>query len=258
MNIHLRERVESQASIRPELSEIVCWSRMHAHAGQNLSLILARKELERRTGEGLFFWGVGNAPGQSLTQVAKAALNVDVVFSLMKSQPKAADVSASEIFVWRRYFDMHNYERPLPIHSLITSRGYAAGQPRRGHYALMCRADRPLTLGDFGIFDPSAYRNVSRVGAPVGSSQVTALLRRVNEEGPHSDYRINFYAKLVDSYWVKLSDPVRLSDNRRIEMARELAQVLSYTRADWRNIVAELREGPSVEEVGNDGSRRLL
>ena len=44
------------------LTDMVCWTRMQAESGQNIEVIIARKELERRTGGGLFFWGVGNAP----------------------------------------------------------------------------------------------------------------------------------------------------------------------------------------------------
>jgi hypothetical protein len=103
---------------------------------------------------------------------------------------------------WRSYFDLDGVERPLPGGS-VTSRAHGRG----AHYALICRSDAPLELGDFGPFDPSVYRNVSESGKLIGASQVTALLRRVAPEGADASYRINLRAKLTGSYWVKLGDP---------------------------------------------------
>ena len=82
------------------------------------------------------------------------------------------------------------HERPLPKHAIVTSRGDRRTGTKERHYALVCWSDTPLVLGDYGLFDPSAYRNLSGTGAPVGASQVTALLRRVALEGS-SDYLIN-------------------------------------------------------------------
>jgi hypothetical protein len=70
-------------------SEILCWSRMQAEAGQELAAIMARKELERLAGDGLFFWGIGNAPSRAVGQLARVGHEIDVVFSVMKSRPKA-------------------------------------------------------------------------------------------------------------------------------------------------------------------------
>ena len=39
--------------------------RMQAEAGQRLETIIARKEIERQAGEGLFLWGVGSAPSRA-------------------------------------------------------------------------------------------------------------------------------------------------------------------------------------------------
>lgn len=36
------------------LTEVVCWTRMQAEAGQNINRIIARKEAERRAGGGLY------------------------------------------------------------------------------------------------------------------------------------------------------------------------------------------------------------
>ena len=161
--------------------EYVCWTRMQAEAGQSLEAIVERKERERLDGEGLFMWGVGNAPAVATNALARMASPVPVIFSVMKSKAKPADASPARIVAWRRYIDLSGVERPLPGGSLVTSRGDSAKGVKRRHYALMCRSDSPLRLRRGTPFEPGAYRNVGGTGAPIGASQVTALLRRVSE-----------------------------------------------------------------------------
>ena len=244
-------------SSRP-LSQVVCWSRMQDEAGQELRAIIARKELERRAGRGLFLWGVGNAPGRAPSVLARAGFDVDVIFSVMKSRPKASDLNPSSVIVWRRYIDADAVERPLPDHVLVTSRGNTVSGLKRVHYALMCRSDAALELGDLGPFDPSAYRNFSGTGAPIGASQVTVLLRRVMNEGSASDYTMNMRAKLAESYWVKLTDPVRLCASKRLEMESWLARVHTLTACDWHNIAAGLRTGDPLAPPELETQARLF
>jgi hypothetical protein len=102
-------------------------------------------------------------------------------------------------------------------------------------------------LSDLGPFDPSAYRNVSGKGAPIGASQVTALLRRVGFIGEAGDYRINAMAKLVENFWVKLVDPLPMSGAKRSLMAKWLSGGRHLSVADWLDLVAQLRAGqPSL------------
>src|SRR5690606_6583993 len=91
-------------------------------SGQDIGSIIARKELERRVGGGLFFWGVGNPPSRSVGKLAASGEDIDVVFSLMKSKPQSRDVAPAGVLAWRTYFDIHDVERPLPPHVLVTSR----------------------------------------------------------------------------------------------------------------------------------------
>lgn len=217
-------------------SPFVCWSRMQAEAGQGLDAIVARKELERSAGEGVFFWGVGNAPSVVISALARLGEPVPVIFSIMKSKPKKIDVAPSSIVAWRRYFDAEGVERDLPPNAIITSRGHSAKGAKRAHYALMCRSGEPLALRRGEVFDVNAYRNAGGKGAPVGASQVTALLRQVAEPSETSDYEANLRAQLEGSYWVRLSDPVDvpaalqkrlngadgLSIDEWLELAREI------------------------------------
>jgi hypothetical protein len=159
--------------------EYLCWSRMQAEAGQSLEIIVARKEHERRAGNGVFFWGVGNAPPAVGSVLARARLPVRAIFSIMKSRPKLIDAAPTRIVVWRGYIDEEGVERSLPSHALIVSRADSASGPKKLHYALMCYSPEPLVLKrGMESFDPSMFRNAGGTGAPVGNSQVTALLRR--------------------------------------------------------------------------------
>jgi hypothetical protein len=230
---------------RASLTETVCWSRMQTEAGQELQAIVDRKELERSAGNGVFCWGVGNAPSRSIPDLARAGADVDVVFSIMKSRPKAVDVEPNRLRIWRTFFDHFGREQPLPPATLITSRAGTGLRARNVHYALMCRSDQELRLGDFGPFDPNAYRNVSETGGAVGASQVTALLRRVSGEAPATAYKVNLRAKLGQGYWVRLGDPIDLTADRRSMLERVLANLLSVTPGEWLRIVAGLRSGPS-------------
>ena len=124
----------------------VCWTRMQAEAGQSLDAIVARKEYERRAGCGLFFWGVGNAPPVGITALARMGRQIPVIFSIMKTEARANDSRPTRTVIWRRYFDSDGFERPLPRHALVTSRGDNANGAKNVHYALMCWSDAPLRL----------------------------------------------------------------------------------------------------------------
>lgn len=188
--------------------EYVCWSRMQAEAGQTLDAIMRRKEMERRAGRGFFCWGVGNAPATVTSALARLGYPVAAIFSIMKSRPKAADIQPARTLAWRRYVDSTGAVRPLPRHVLVTSRGDSAGGPKDRHFALMCWSEEPLAIQRGLPFDPSAYRNASGAGAPVGASQVTALLKRTSDGDRTTGYEANMCAWLAGSYWVRLTDPV--------------------------------------------------
>lgn len=224
--------------------EYVCWSRMQAEAGQGLHEIVARKELERRAGGGLFCWGVGNAPAAITKVLARAGLPVRAVFSIMKSRPKTIDVTPNRTVVWRRYVDVDGAERPLPPHVLVTSRGDSAGGAKRVHYALMCRSDQVLELRSGVRFDPSAFRNAGGTGAPVGSSQVTALLRRVGRDGDGAGYEANLTAWLTSGYWVRLTDPLEFHAGHQAA----LAATTSLDVGRWLKVVADIRGRPRVDD----------
>lgn len=248
MKLETARNLESSAAKRSpdsHLTPYVCWSRMQAEAGQGIETIVARKELERQAGKGLFFWGVGNAPATITSALARAGVSIQVVFSLMKSRPKAVDVAPTRLVAWRRFVDAHGAERTLPEHALVTSRADSDGGPKRVHYALMCYSETPLALVRGRSFDSKAFRNASGSGAPVGSSQVTALLRRIEDDGINPDYEINLSAQLAGSYWVRLTDPIELGP-AKLARLDALSCPGRSTVPDWCDAVTDIRSGPSI------------
>ena len=227
-------------------SDILCWSRMQAEFGQSIEAIIRRKDIEREASGGIFCWGIGNAPPRMLPELARGGSQIDVVFSLMKSRPKAVDVAPDKIVVWRAYVDETGEEFRLPPGSLVTSRASGSG---RAHYALICRSEQKLELTDFGAFDPTAYLNVSAAGRPVGASQVTALLRRVAPEGADTGYRANLCASLTQSLWVELADPLLLSNRAQGRLLGALQDVCSMSGGDWLRFVFGVK---------GEGTRRPL
>ena len=100
----------------------------------------------------------------------------------------------------------------------------------------MCRAEEPLALRRGEPFDPTAFRNASAAGAPVGASQVTALLRRTGVTSRQSDYEANFTASLTDSYWVRLVDSIELG----LEKLQLLTAITGVSLEDWHKSVAAI------------------
>lgn len=216
--------------------EYVCWSRMQAEAGQDLSAIIRRKELERRAGSGQFLWGVGNAPAALIGALSRIKHSVEVIFSIMKSRPRRADSAPPRTVVWRRYVGHDGGLRPLPPHALVTSRADSASGPKTKHFALICYSRQRLKLQHGESFDPSAFRNASGAGASVGASQVTALLRRISASTDRTDYEVNLRAQLVGHCWVRLGDPIEWkSDFRDLD-------AVSVTTDDWIKFVRHVRQ----------------
>ncbi|MDP2359026.1 MAG: hypothetical protein Q8M31_23615 [Beijerinckiaceae bacterium] len=232
--------------------EYICWTRMQAEAGQTLDAIVRRKELERRAGNGMFLWGVGNAPAIVTNELARLEHPVTAVFSIMKSRPKAVDSQPGKTVAWRRYVAVDGGVRPLPPHVLVTSRAESATGPKSKHFALMCWSDKPLAIRYGEPFDPSAFRNAGAAGAPVGASQVTALLRRISRDGNSTSYEVNLRSKLVGAYWTRLLDPA--------ECPAEFSgfdKVAAGSIQDWLEFVSLVRKtGDLAEQL--DGPKELL
>jgi len=188
------------------------WSKMQNEGGQTLASILARKEAERRAGNGVFWWGIGNSLGTAVRDKAKQAGGVlPVLFSQMRTPAKRVDAHPSVVFLWTEWEDISGVRHKIPAHVLEWSRG---ADGKKTHYALVCRSDEPITLSNHGPFDPS--RCLTHLGKRPATRQVTALLA---DESPEShapgEYHWGFRATLIEPWVAKLVNPRPITPSER-------------------------------------------
>ncbi len=216
---------------------------MGTEAGQPLETILRRKEFERKAGNGIFAWGIGNSLGSSPDYAKQATTsgNIDVLFSPMKSAPKAIDVAPTQLILWLAY---HSHDRgliDLPIHMLIASRGNgASGVTKRSHYALLCERDEEIHAeSDPGIIDATCARNLVSHN-PLGASQVTAMVRYDISSGNilEKPYPISFRARMHREGFVRLGTPVLLNGSL-LSAYRELCQ--ASCAEEWLEGVKDIK-----------------
>lgn len=191
---------------------------MGAEAGQALSEIIRRKEIERRGCEGLFLWGIGNSLGSNLALLRRCAVESCVVFSPMRSKPRVADSSPATLRLWLSYIDGSGRERELPTASLVTSRARTTGgHAKDAHYALICESRSAIDQGPCGEFDASTLVNLAS-GRPVGASQVTSVVRLgVARDAPALRYSIGFMAKLQGPGQVRLARSAEINPEELVD-----------------------------------------
>ena len=214
---------------------------MGSEAGQDLDTIIRRKEMERTTGRGIFAWGIGNSIGPAV-EYARTAIgdaNLQVLFTAMRSAPKSIDVAPSSIAVWLSYQTKRGDVLPLPDHVLVTSRAHQGeGFEKQNHYALICSADVPLDAQHESMaVCPDGVRNLVSFN-PVGASQVTAVVRRVEGHVDERAYPVLFRAKLAEQCFVKLAS--------RVVLSGDLLSIYNEACAakdpdTWRKVVVALK-----------------
>lgn len=187
-----------------------CWTKMGTEAGQTLEAIIARKNAEREMGEGIFFWGIGNALGQKIWDLIEAERRPSILFSPMKSKPKDIDVQPSNVFFWTSYIDRWGIKHPMPSHAIVTSRGTLKTIRKKRHYALVCKKSGPLKKEELLAIDWEKMKNYGG-NTPLGYSQVTAVVEHEETNAPsNKPYEVLFGAELVKPYYITLSDPFEL------------------------------------------------
>lgn len=193
----------------PELPRVFCWTRFGTEAGESIEAILARKEAERRSNDGLFLWGIGNSIVPGLEELLAREPAPEVLFSPIRTPPRDVDVDPPAVASWTAARAMGGAAFALPEYSTVTSR-YDPARPAARHYALVCASPVPLRVEAAATLTFSGLRNL-RSGAPVGFSQVTAVVSREDGHEGADDYPVAFRAALVAPYFVSLHEPRPLS-----------------------------------------------
>lgn len=239
---------------------VFCWTKMGTEAGQSLELILRRKELERKSGQGLFAWGIGNSLGvaAALARQESQDNEVDVLFTPMRSVAKHIDASPTQVLLWLGYHNEDGIETRLPIHMVVTSRGSLGREGgRRSHYALLCEAHRDIAISaDLGVIDASRAKNFASLN-PLGASQVTAVVRYQStcDELPEKHYPVSFRAKLHGVGFVRLASPVVLEDDLAV-LYHQVCK--SETVEEWAERSARLRQRAEEIQIQQFSQKRLF
>ena len=145
-----------------------------------------------------------------MKELTQRVARPEVIFSPIRSAPKAIDVEPPAIVSWTAGEGLDGDFFALPLHSRVTSKFNPLGR-KVNHYALVCFSDAPLTPvrseDKLGLFQ---LRNL-RTGRPVGASQVTAVVQRVPVSVKDKTmYDVAIRAQLVYPYFVRLLRPVQL------------------------------------------------
>lgn len=237
-----------------------CWTKMQTESGQPLDTIIGRKEVERRAGQGIFCWGIGSSLGNQAASLAKRSAPPRLLFSTMRSRPKAADTTPGQVLLWTAYVDPHGVRRPLPGHVVVVSRGGDEGRPKTAHYALVCRSSEPLEPRRRGELDLSRFRNLGSAKPQVGASQVTAVLERQRPVEQANHYQVDMLAELAAPYFVRLTDPVPLTPAERVSLdavpgacGADAGEWLAFARGLRATVLAR---APGARSAWNSGGGR--
>jgi hypothetical protein len=194
-----------------DLPRAFCWTRFGPEAGESFDEILARKNEEREACDGTFYWGIGSAVGPALRALIATLKAPEVLFSPIRSAPRAVDVNPSQVVRWSAGTGLLGESVVLPQAACVTSR-WDPRRPGAARYALVCASDAALAIEDHGALDFATLRNLSS-GAPVGASQVTAVVQRGDEAPSRAGgrvYPVAMRARLVSPYLVRLTSPAFL------------------------------------------------
>lgn len=186
-----------------------CWTRFGTEAGERIDSILARKEDERLATGGMFLWGIGNSVDPAIRDLIRLEERPMVLFSPMRSKPKAIDVAPAGLTVWSEALDLDGRDWPIPEGVKVTSRqGSETGRTKRSHYALVCRSSSPLTALDLASLRYEELVNLQSKNK-LGASQVTAVVEQLAQGRTEcTTYPVAFMAELVFPYFVKLGGPL--------------------------------------------------
>ena len=205
--------------------EAVCLTKFGPESGETAKEILARKDLERRSGirahKNEFWWGIGEkGTAQSINNLISQYNATIVLFSAIKNQEPPKNGLSSDAFVWRKYRVLGgDILHDIPKHVLITSDALTkSGKVRKTHFALICNSSIPIKMGGHVFrFANRHYKNISKDGTPGktarGQRTTTALVRWTTSpiSGAECDSLIDFSAQLCAPYCVELSDPKPIS-----------------------------------------------
>jgi hypothetical protein len=233
--------------------EAVCLTKFGPESGETADEILARKDLERRSGsrahKNEFWWGIGErGTAQSINRLISQHGANNVLFCAIKNQELPENGSTPDLLVWRKYSVLGGSElHDIPKHVLITSAAMTkSGRIRSTHFALACNSSGPIEMGGRAFrFSNSHYNNLGKDGklgkSAGGQRTTTALVRSTSSpiSGAECDTIIDFSADLCAPYCVELSDPKQISFGVIAKLNQQIANDLSVSQ--WTSTISGIR-----------------
>jgi hypothetical protein len=232
----------------------VCLTKFGPESGETADEILARKELERRSGIGVhkneFWWGIGEkGTAQSIIGLVSQHGAQVILFSAIKNQALWNGDPASNLLVWRKYRTLGSSEsHDIPKHVLITSAVLTkSGTHRTTHFALICKSRVPIKMGAYVFrFSNPYYKNLGKDGklgkSARGQRTTTALVRwRTSPiSGAECDSLIDFSADFCPPHCVELSDPRPIPRSAIATLNQQIANGLGIRQ--WVPAVTAIRQ----------------
>jgi hypothetical protein len=186
---------------------------MGTEAGESLESILDRKEQERQATGGVFLWGIGNSVGAALEALVELSPEPEVLFSCTKTEARPVDATPDRRVVWTGAVTTSGLRYHPPKGTRVMG-GVIDARRLPPRYALVCLSDVPLHASDHGSLRMAELRNLL-TGRRVGASQVTAVVERLEGGDAYGgDYVVRLRARLVAPYFVRLVEPVVVSETR--------------------------------------------
>ena len=231
----------------------VCLTKSGPESGETAKEILARKDLERRSGVGAhkneFWWGVGEKrTAQTIQTLISQHGGSIVLFSAVKDQTPPNRGSAGDALVWRKYRMLGgDILQDPPKHVLITTAAMTnGGTVRTEHFALVCKSSVHLKMGGRAFrFSNAHYKNLGKDGkvgkSARGKRTTAALVRWTNSpiSGAECDSLIDFYADLCTPYCVELFDPKLIQRSAIVTLNQQIANGLGFRQ--WTPAVTTIR-----------------
>jgi hypothetical protein len=221
-------------------------------AGESFYDILARKEMERVCGKGIFWWGVGEHKGAAIERLVSDFGQRALLFNFPNNPAARPDRTGKgeygeQALVWRKFYDSRTrrYEE-LPPHVLVTS-GAATqnGRQKTSYNALICHSDLPLKYQKpIGLLKESTYRCIKQgaLGSYRHGSQTTLALVSDPSTIPVDsapDFPVHFEAHFADPNFVSLGDPKLIPKSEVAELNRLIRT--GCGPEDWLNAIRRLR-----------------
>lgn len=228
--------------MKKRLPKIFCWSRMGAESGQDLELILARKELERKACDERFIWGIGNSLGEKIWEFIRRIKEPKVLFSKIKSKAKSVDSNPSKVYLWTQYIDKEGALHNLPEKSLVLSKAQSQKALKKKHYALFCHKKNEITKEDWQPINFAKLKNLYSNTTKLGYSQITAIVERNGYKGRESNYYdVEFSADFAGPCFIALANPMDFPI-AELNKLNNIIKENNLTVDDWNIYVSDIKK----------------